>query len=69
MHAHLNHMGSDLARGLLTFGEGRPLGETGLRWLYIHVSGLLLCTVCGSTRACVACRCGRSDQAPLRCPR
>jgi DNA-directed RNA polymerase len=49
MHAHLNHMGSDLARGLLTFGEGRPLGETGLRWLYIHVSGLLLCIVCGST--------------------
>ncbi|KAF9444243.1 DNA/RNA polymerase [Macrolepiota fuliginosa MF-IS2] len=38
--AHLNHMGDDLCRGLLTFGEAKPLGERGLRWLKIHVANL-----------------------------
>jgi DNA-directed RNA polymerase len=35
---HLNHMSSDICRGLLEFGEGKPLGETGLRWLKIHLA-------------------------------
>ncbi|TFK67999.1 DNA/RNA polymerase [Pluteus cervinus] len=37
---HLNHIGDDLSRGLLTFAEAKPLGERGLRWLKIHLSNL-----------------------------
>ncbi|CAN8236050.1 unnamed protein product [Cochlearia groenlandica] len=40
MHPYLNHLGSDLCRGILEFCEGKPLGETGLRWLKIHVANL-----------------------------
>ncbi|KXN82382.1 DNA-directed RNA polymerase, mitochondrial [Leucoagaricus sp. SymC.cos] len=38
--AHLNHIGDDLCRGLLTFGESKKLGERGLRWLKIHLANL-----------------------------
>ena len=31
-------MGADLARGILEFSEGQPLGEKGLRWLKIHLA-------------------------------
>ncbi|KAK2465507.1 hypothetical protein APHAL10511_002399 [Amanita phalloides] len=37
---HLNHIGDDLSRGLLTFAEEKPLGERGLRWLKIHLANL-----------------------------
>ncbi|PFH50361.1 hypothetical protein AMATHDRAFT_4013 [Amanita thiersii Skay4041] len=37
---HLNHIGDDLSRGLLTFAEAKPLGERGLRWLKIHLANL-----------------------------
>lgn len=37
---HLNHMGSDLCRGLLTFSEGMPLGARGLYWLKIQLANL-----------------------------
>ena len=30
MHPHLNHLGSDLSRGLLQFADGKPLGERGM---------------------------------------
>ncbi|OEL29363.1 DNA-directed RNA polymerase 2B, chloroplastic/mitochondrial [Dichanthelium oligosanthes] len=40
MHPYLNHLGSDLCRGILEFSEGRPLGESGLRWLKIHLANL-----------------------------
>lgn len=40
MHPHLNHIGSDFCRGTLEFAEGRPLGESGLRWLKIHLANL-----------------------------
>ncbi|CAM8991262.1 unnamed protein product [Rhodiola kirilowii] len=40
LHPHLNHLGSDLCRGILEFGEGRPLGNSGLRWLKIHLANL-----------------------------
>ncbi|GFP97934.1 DNA-directed RNA polymerase 2b chloroplastic/mitochondrial [Phtheirospermum japonicum] len=40
MHPHLNHLGSDICRGILEFSEGRPLGHSGLRWLRIHVANL-----------------------------
>ncbi|KAL6863818.1 hypothetical protein ACP4OV_016721 [Aristida adscensionis] len=40
MHPYLNHLGSDLCRGVLEFAEGRPLGESGLRWLKIHLANL-----------------------------
>lgn len=35
---YLNHLGSDLSRGLLSFHEGKPLGERGIRWLKIHLA-------------------------------
>lgn len=34
---YLNHMGGDLARSLLIFAKGKPLGPKGLDWLKIHV--------------------------------
>lgn len=37
---HLNHLGSDLARSLLVFAQGKPLGHGGLDWLKIHVINL-----------------------------
>ncbi|XP_053437582.1 DNA-directed RNA polymerase, mitochondrial isoform X1 [Nycticebus coucang] len=37
---HFNHLGSDLARALLEFAEGRPLGPHGLDWLKIHLANL-----------------------------
>ena len=40
MHVHLNHIGSDLCRGLLRFSEKKPLGERGLRWMYIQCATL-----------------------------
>ncbi|XP_010273705.1 PREDICTED: DNA-directed RNA polymerase 3, chloroplastic isoform X1 [Nelumbo nucifera] len=40
MHPHLNHLSSDLCRGVLEFAEGRPLGKAGLRWLKIHLANL-----------------------------
>ncbi|KAL1370451.1 hypothetical protein HN51_000714 [Arachis hypogaea] len=40
MHPHLNHLGSDLCRGVLEFAEGRPLGKSGLHWLKIHLANL-----------------------------
>ncbi|GAB2248408.1 hypothetical protein Droror1_Dr00008290 [Drosera rotundifolia] len=40
MHAYLNHLGSDLCRGILEFAEGQPLGKSGLRWLKIHTANL-----------------------------
>jgi len=33
---HLNHMGADLNRGILTFSEGKRIGEDGLYWLKVH---------------------------------
>lgn len=38
---HLNHMGSDLARGLLLFRDARPLGDRGLHWLMVHLANLM----------------------------
>ncbi len=40
MHPHLNHLGADYCRGLLTFADARPLGERGLRWLRIQIANL-----------------------------
>lgn len=40
MHPHLNHLSSDLCRGLLEFAEGRPLRKTGVYWLKIHLANL-----------------------------
>lgn len=37
---HFNHLGSDLARALLEFAQGRPLGPHGLNWLKIHLVNL-----------------------------
>jgi DNA-directed RNA polymerase len=37
---YLNHMGADNARGLLVFGQGKELGEGGLRWLKIHLANV-----------------------------
>nr|CAC80138.1 DNA-dependent RNA polymerase [Spinacia oleracea] len=40
MHPYLNHLGSDMCRGILEFAEGRAVGKSGLRWLKIHVANL-----------------------------
>ena len=37
---YFNHMGSDLARSLLVFARGKPLGRTGLNWLKLHCINL-----------------------------
>lgn len=37
---YLNHMGADNVRGLLVFADGKPLGESGLRWLKIHLASI-----------------------------
>ncbi|RWS16913.1 DNA-directed RNA polymerase-like protein [Dinothrombium tinctorium] len=37
---HLNHLGSDVSRGILLFAKGKPLGPKGLDWLKIHVINL-----------------------------
>lgn len=34
----LSPQGSDLAKGLLTFSEGKPIGEAGSFWLAVHVA-------------------------------
>ncbi|KAL6702568.1 DNA-directed RNA polymerase [Coniothyrium glycines] len=36
----LNHIGSDLSRGLLKFANGKELGTIGLQWLKIHLANL-----------------------------
>ena len=37
---YFNQMGADNARGLLLFSHAKPLGETGMRWLKIHIANL-----------------------------
>ncbi|KAK8106075.1 hypothetical protein PG999_009434 [Apiospora kogelbergensis] len=37
---YLNHMGADNTRGLLRFAEGKKLGESGLRWLKVHLANV-----------------------------
>lgn len=36
----LNHIGSDIARGLLKFANGKELGAVGLQWLKVHLANL-----------------------------
>lgn len=36
--SYLNPQGSDMGKALLEFGEGKPVGEMGLRWLMIHAA-------------------------------
>lgn len=36
----LNHIGSDMARGLLKFANGKELGSVGLQWLKVHLANL-----------------------------
>lgn len=36
----LNHMGSDLCRGLLQFSKGVKLGDHGVHWMKIHLANL-----------------------------
>jgi DNA-directed RNA polymerase len=38
---NLNHLGSDLCRGLLLFEQKKPLGKDGLKWLQIHLCNLM----------------------------
>ncbi|XP_063243144.1 DNA-directed RNA polymerase, mitochondrial [Bacillus rossius redtenbacheri] len=37
---HLNHLCSDMARSILCFARGEPLGQKGLDWLKIHAINL-----------------------------
>ncbi|KAF2659137.1 DNA-directed RNA polymerase mitochondrial precursor [Lophiostoma macrostomum CBS 122681] len=36
----LNHIGADIARGLLRFANGKELGTVGLQWMRIHLANL-----------------------------
>ena len=36
--SYFNYQGSDLARGLMQFAEGKPLGEHGNFWLAVHTA-------------------------------
>ncbi|RAQ93865.1 DNA-directed RNA polymerase mitochondrial precursor [Stemphylium lycopersici] len=36
----LNHIGSDISRGLLKFAHGKELGTIGLQWLKVHLANL-----------------------------
>lgn len=38
---HLNHIGNDFSRGLLSYSEYKPLGKNGLRWLKIHLANVM----------------------------
>jgi DNA-directed RNA polymerase len=38
---HLNHLGSDINRGLLEYSQAKPLGKNGLRWLKIHLANVI----------------------------
>ncbi len=38
MSAYLTPQGTDLAKGLLLFAAGKPLGESGSRWLAVHLA-------------------------------
>ena len=38
MHPYLHHLGSDFCRGALQFAELKPLGASGLDWLFIHLA-------------------------------
>lgn len=37
---NLNHLGSDLCRGMLQFEQEKPLGPVGLKWMKVHLSNL-----------------------------
>jgi DNA-directed RNA polymerase, mitochondrial len=54
---NLNHMGSDLCRGMLRFAEERPLGPDGLRWLKVHLANL-----CGKNKMSLDNRVAFVDQ-------
>lgn len=38
MPSHLQPQGADLAKALLVFADAKPLGESGVEWLAIHVA-------------------------------
>lgn len=38
VESFLNFQGSDLARGLLTFGESKPVDASGFKWMKIHTA-------------------------------
>lgn len=37
---YLNHMGADHCRGLMMFGVGKELGNSGLKWLKVHLANV-----------------------------
>ena len=38
LEPYLNFQGNDLARGLMMFADGKPIGEDGIKWLAIHTA-------------------------------
>lgn len=38
LEPYLNFQGNDLARGLMMFADGKPIGEEGIKWLAIHTA-------------------------------
>lgn len=54
---NLNHMGPDMCRALLMFDSAKPLGESGLMWLKIHLANL-----CGYNKVSMAERVAWVDE-------
>lgn len=40
MTAELSPQGDDIAKGLIEFAEGKPLGDSGAFWLHVHIANL-----------------------------
>ena len=38
LEPYMNFQGNDLARGLMMFADGKPIGEEGIKWLAIHTA-------------------------------
>lgn len=38
---HFNHIGADITRGLLKFGEKKKIEKRGFKWLKIHCANLM----------------------------
>lgn len=54
---NLNHIGSDMCRGILTFADKRELGAKGFEWLKIHVANLA-----GEDKVSLCQRCEYTEQ-------
>lgn len=55
-------IGSDVARGMLLFGRGRPIGKDGLDWLKVHLVNLHGCLKKASLQERIDCANEKMDE-------